>query len=182
MIIRAYDFAQRPDAPVPASEISLNLATRALRCLCSIAKGIQAPSEALVDLEADDEGTQASSISDLQQIQVDIMVSMFCIVLKEVADNGFRTFSFGLRRHFRVIAKLSTLSVASFVPASQKLSPDRSYFLRRWSPSSLRADGIIVLLQWLIQQVYLSRLLAAETKRSIYQRSSVNSYHGFLAY
>ncbi|KAI0849349.1 ARM repeat-containing protein [Daldinia vernicosa] len=73
VIIRAYDFAQRPDAPVSASEVSLNLATRALRCLCSIAKGIQAPSEALVDLEADDEGTQVSSNSDLQQIQVDIM-------------------------------------------------------------------------------------------------------------
>ncbi|KAI1479635.1 ARM repeat-containing protein [Daldinia eschscholtzii] len=73
VIIRAYDFTQRPDAPVPASEIALNLAVRALRCLCSVAKGIQAPSEALVDLDADEQGTQVLSNTNFEQIQVDIM-------------------------------------------------------------------------------------------------------------
>ncbi|KAI8963555.1 ARM repeat-containing protein [Daldinia sp. FL1419] len=73
VIVRAYDFAQRPDTPVPASEISLNLAIRALRCFCSIAKGIQAPSEALVDLESDDEAAQMSSNADMEQIQAEVM-------------------------------------------------------------------------------------------------------------
>ncbi|KAI0840494.1 ARM repeat-containing protein [Hypoxylon sp. FL0890] len=71
-IVRAYDLSQRPTAEVPTSEVSLQLAIRALRCLSSIAKGLQAPTES-VDLETGDDGPQAPTDSNLNQIHVDIM-------------------------------------------------------------------------------------------------------------
>ncbi|KAI1074084.1 armadillo-type protein [Whalleya microplaca] len=73
VIFRAYDLAQRPTAPVAASDTSLQLAIRALRCLCSIAKGLQAPSEAPIDLDAENDDAQASTNADLNQVHVDIM-------------------------------------------------------------------------------------------------------------
>ncbi|KAI1213410.1 ARM repeat-containing protein [Annulohypoxylon truncatum] len=72
-LVRAYDLAQRPVEDVPTSEVSLQLAIRALRCLSSIAKGLQSPTEAPVDLEASDGDAQAPASTDLNQIQVDIM-------------------------------------------------------------------------------------------------------------
>ncbi|KAI0382663.1 ARM repeat-containing protein [Hypomontagnella monticulosa] len=70
---RAYDFTQRPAGPVLASEVALQLAIRALRCISSIAKGLQAPSETLIDLESDDDGTQTPKEMNLDQIHINIM-------------------------------------------------------------------------------------------------------------
>lgn len=69
MILRAFDIAQRPNSPVLAHEAALQLAIRALRCLCSIAKGLQAP----VDLDSDDESSQANASQDLDLIHADII-------------------------------------------------------------------------------------------------------------
>ncbi|KAI0976037.1 armadillo-type protein [Xylaria arbuscula] len=69
MIFRAFDLSQRPTSPVIAHEVALQLAIRALRCLCSVAKGLQAP----VDLESDDEATQADANQELERIHADIV-------------------------------------------------------------------------------------------------------------
>ncbi|KAI1282285.1 armadillo-type protein [Xylaria sp. FL0933] len=69
MILRAFDISQRPTSPVLAHEVALLLAIRALRCLCSIAKGLQAP----VDLDSDDEANQAGMSQDLERIHTDII-------------------------------------------------------------------------------------------------------------
>ncbi|KAL7627124.1 member of the karyopherin-beta [Parahypoxylon ruwenzoriense] len=63
----------RPVVPVLALETSLQLAIRALRCLSSIAKGLQAPSEAPVDLVTEDDGTQVQEDTTLSQTQIGIM-------------------------------------------------------------------------------------------------------------
>ncbi len=75
MIFRAFDISQRPTSPVLAHEVASQLAIRALRCLCSIAKGLQAP----VDLDFDDESTQAGISQDLERIHADITVSTYFI-------------------------------------------------------------------------------------------------------
>ncbi|KAI1106328.1 ARM repeat-containing protein [Jackrogersella minutella] len=72
-LVRAYDLAQRPTEEVPVSEVSLQLAIRALRCISSIAKGLQSPTESPVDLESSDDTVQAPTDTDLNQIHVDIM-------------------------------------------------------------------------------------------------------------
>ncbi|KAI1826185.1 armadillo-type protein [Xylaria intraflava] len=68
IIRRAFDASQRLSAPVLAHEAALNLAVRALRCLCSIAKGLQAP----VDLDSDDESAPAGISQSFEQIHADI--------------------------------------------------------------------------------------------------------------
>lgn len=75
MIARAFDTSQRPTSPVRAHEIATQLAIRALRCLCSIAKGLQAP----VDLDSDEESTQVDAGRDLERIHTDIIVSIYFI-------------------------------------------------------------------------------------------------------
>ncbi|KAI1431402.1 armadillo-type protein [Xylaria sp. CBS 124048] len=68
MICRAFDATQHQTSPVLAHEAALNLAIRALRCLCSIAKGLQAP----VDLDSDEESTLTSTGQNLERIHADI--------------------------------------------------------------------------------------------------------------
>ncbi|KAI1638832.1 armadillo-type protein [Biscogniauxia mediterranea] len=69
VINRAFDITQRPTGPVTAHDVSLQLAIRALRCLCSIAKGFQAP----VDLDSDESNGEEPLDPDLDQVQADIM-------------------------------------------------------------------------------------------------------------
>jgi hypothetical protein len=69
ILVRAYDLSERPTTSVPSSEVSLEVAVRALRCLVAIAKGLQAP----VDLDAADDGSLAHINPDLDQIQREIM-------------------------------------------------------------------------------------------------------------
>ncbi|KAH8653657.1 armadillo-type protein [Xylariales sp. PMI_506] len=72
IMARAYDVAQRPTAVVASLEVSLQLAIRALRCLLSIAKGLQSPTESVVDLDTEQNGS-AQINADLAQIQTDII-------------------------------------------------------------------------------------------------------------
>ncbi|KAJ2989104.1 hypothetical protein NUW58_g3638 [Xylaria curta] len=69
MILRAFDISQGPASPVLAHEVALQLAIRALRCLCSVAKGLQAP----VDLDSDDESTPMPISPDLERIHADVI-------------------------------------------------------------------------------------------------------------
>ena len=62
--------------PPSSIEVSVLVATRALRCLCSIAKGLQAPTELAEDLESGDEAAVASSFVDVSQMHIDIMVNI----------------------------------------------------------------------------------------------------------
>ncbi|KAF7525217.1 hypothetical protein G7054_g11163 [Neopestalotiopsis clavispora] len=74
VVARAFDAAQRPAASVPAYEVALQIAIRALRCLLGSAKGLQSLTESYVDL--DDEQTSSMSTSsspELAQIQQDII-------------------------------------------------------------------------------------------------------------
>ncbi|KAI1781451.1 ARM repeat-containing protein [Hypoxylon cercidicola] len=73
IVVRAFDSAQRPAVPVPASEVALQLAIRALRCLSSIAKGLQAPNEAPVDLDSEDDSSQTPTNPNMNQMHVEIM-------------------------------------------------------------------------------------------------------------
>lgn len=76
IVARAFDAAQRPAAPVPSSEVALQIAIRALRCLLGSAKGLQSPTESYVDLDDDEQGSSLSSSSssaELVQIQQDII-------------------------------------------------------------------------------------------------------------
>ncbi|KAI8635027.1 armadillo-type protein [Xylariaceae sp. FL1651] len=82
MIFRAFDVSQRPVSPVLAHEVALQLAVRALRCLCSIAKGLQAP----VDLDSDDDSGQTSINQDLVQVHIDIMGIL--VQLKDLFSNN----------------------------------------------------------------------------------------------
>lgn len=85
-ILRAYDLAQRPTAEVPAAEVSLQLAIRALRCLISMAKGLQAPTES-VDLDAGYDSPQMPADANLNQIHVDIMNLL--VRLKDTFSSNF---------------------------------------------------------------------------------------------
>ncbi|KAI2471692.1 ARM repeat-containing protein [Annulohypoxylon bovei var. microspora] len=85
-MVRAYDLAQRPVEEVPTSDVSLQLAIRALRCLSSIAKGLQSPTEAPVDLETSDGSAQAPANTELSQVQVEIMNLL--VRLKETFSNN----------------------------------------------------------------------------------------------
>ncbi|KAI1174164.1 armadillo-type protein [Nemania sp. FL0916] len=69
MVLRAFDVSERPASSVSAHEVALQLSIRSLRCLCSIAKGLQAP----VDLDLDEDSTQAGISQELDQIHTDIM-------------------------------------------------------------------------------------------------------------
>ncbi|KAI1812852.1 armadillo-type protein [Poronia punctata] len=69
VIFRAFDLSQRPTSPVPAHEVALQLAIRALRCLCSIAKGLQSP----VELDSDEDNSQTANSQTLGNIHTDIM-------------------------------------------------------------------------------------------------------------
>jgi len=72
-MLRAFDISQRPKFPVlSAHEVALQLAIRALRCLCSIAKGLQAPLDIDTD---DDESDVESSFQAFGGIHADIIVS-----------------------------------------------------------------------------------------------------------
>ncbi|KAI2630597.1 ARM repeat-containing protein [Hypoxylon sp. NC1633] len=86
MVVRAYDLNQRPATPMSAPEIALQLAIRALRCLCSIAKGLQAPSDAPVDLEAEDASAQVPTSTTLNQTHVEIM--RILVQLKETFSSN----------------------------------------------------------------------------------------------
>lgn len=55
-------------------EVAVLVAIRALRCLCSIAKGFQAPTESVDDLESGDETPPTSNFPDVAQMHIDIMV------------------------------------------------------------------------------------------------------------
>ncbi|KAI0458355.1 armadillo-type protein [Xylaria acuta] len=82
MILRAFDISQRPISQVPAHEVALQLAIRSLRCLCSIAKGLQAP----VDLDSDDESAPTGISRDLERIHVDIIGIL--VQLKNLFSNN----------------------------------------------------------------------------------------------
>ncbi|KAI0874727.1 armadillo-type protein [Hypoxylon argillaceum] len=82
MVLRAFDISQRPTSPILAHEIALQLAIRSLRCLCSIAKGLQAP----MDLETDDESVQTSISQDLERIHTDIIGIL--VQLKNLFSNN----------------------------------------------------------------------------------------------
>ncbi|ORY69497.1 armadillo-type protein [Pseudomassariella vexata] len=72
VVLRAYDTSQRPEVPVASSEVSSQIAVRALRCLLGTSRGLQAPSESLIDLEA--EAKAALPVNpDLEQIQKSII-------------------------------------------------------------------------------------------------------------
>ncbi|KAH6661262.1 armadillo-type protein [Truncatella angustata] len=73
IVARAYDAAQRPTEPVSSSEIGLQIAVRALRCLLGSAKGLQSPSESFVDLETEQNATVVASSAELAQVQQDIV-------------------------------------------------------------------------------------------------------------
>ncbi|KAH7038000.1 armadillo-type protein [Microdochium trichocladiopsis] len=82
---RAYDPADLPTVPVPASEVAVLLATRSLRCLLSIAKGLQAPSEPEdLDAASGADGTKTTPEA-LAQTQMEILT-----VLAQLKD----TFSY----------------------------------------------------------------------------------------
>ncbi|KAJ8129443.1 hypothetical protein O1611_g4189 [Lasiodiplodia mahajangana] len=81
MVLRAFDIPYRPVSPVLAHDVALQLAIRSLRCLCSIAKGLQAP----VDLESDD-AIQANTSRDLEQIHSDIIAIL--VQLKDLFSNN----------------------------------------------------------------------------------------------
>lgn len=86
MVLRAFDISQRPTSPVLAHEVALQLAIRSLRCLCSIARGVQVPQ----DLDSEDESAQTGvsqrlAISqDLERIHTDIIVSTFHWLRKQL--------------------------------------------------------------------------------------------------
>ncbi|KAI1129600.1 armadillo-type protein [Nemania abortiva] len=82
MVLRAFDISERPASPVLAHEVALQLAIRSLRCLCSIAKGLQAP----VDLETDDEAVQTNTSQDLERIHLDIIEIL--VQLKDLFSNN----------------------------------------------------------------------------------------------
>ncbi|KAI0115812.1 armadillo-type protein [Nemania sp. FL0031] len=82
MVLRAFDMPQRPVSPVLAHEVALQLAIRSLRCLCSIAKGLQAP----VDLDSDDEAVQPHTSPDLERIHSDIISIL--VQLKDLFSNN----------------------------------------------------------------------------------------------
>ncbi|KAI1497513.1 armadillo-type protein [Biscogniauxia marginata] len=72
VIYRAFDITQRPTAPVTAPEVALQLAIRALRCLCSIAKGFQAP----VDLDSDENNSETPGDLYLDHTHGEIMSTL----------------------------------------------------------------------------------------------------------
>lgn len=74
IIFRAYDRLDYPAAPVTSIEVAVLVAIRALRCLCSVAKGLQALTESAEDLDSGEEDRPMSSFPDVTQIHVDIMV------------------------------------------------------------------------------------------------------------
>ncbi|RYP32800.1 hypothetical protein DL768_011123 [Monosporascus sp. mg162] len=74
VISRAYDRADYPTTPVTSIEVSVLVAIRALRCLCSIAKGLQGLSESADDLDPGEEARSVSSFPDVAQMHVDIML------------------------------------------------------------------------------------------------------------
>ncbi|KAI0443870.1 armadillo-type protein [Xylaria telfairii] len=82
MIFRAFDISQRPVSPVLAHEVALQLAIRALRCLCSIAKGLQAP----IDLDSDDEFAQTKMSHDIERIHADVIGIL--VQLKNLFSNN----------------------------------------------------------------------------------------------
>ncbi|GAP86497.1 putative ARM repeat-containing protein [Rosellinia necatrix] len=82
MVFRAFDISQRPTSPVLAHEVALQLAIRALRCLCSVARGLQAP----VDLDSDDEPPQDIVSQDLERIHRDIIGIL--VQLKNLFSNN----------------------------------------------------------------------------------------------
>ncbi|KAI0480788.1 armadillo-type protein [Xylariaceae sp. FL0804] len=69
VVFRAFDTSQRPQGPVTAHDVSLQLAIRALRSLSSIAKGLQMP----VDLDAEDDDADGAMKSELTHVHSDIM-------------------------------------------------------------------------------------------------------------
>ncbi|KAI0022088.1 armadillo-type protein [Xylariomycetidae sp. FL0641] len=70
VVLRAWDVGSRPPTPIPAHVVAQELAIRALRCLCSVAKGLQAP----VDLDStDDDSAALSTNADIEQAHIEIM-------------------------------------------------------------------------------------------------------------
>lgn len=61
-------------------EVAVLVAIRALRCLCSVAKGLQALNESAEDLESGEEARTLSNFPDVAQMHVDIMVRMALIL------------------------------------------------------------------------------------------------------
>ncbi|KAI2642789.1 armadillo-type protein [Xylaria nigripes] len=97
MIFRAFDISQRQASPVLAHEAALNLAIRALRCLSSIAKGLQAP----VDLDSDDESSETDISPKLEQIHADVYGIL--VQLKDLFSN-----------HTEVVDTICTILRAGF--------------------------------------------------------------------
>lgn len=73
VMLRAFDVSQRPATPVPSAEVALQLGVRALRCLLGCAKGLQSPSESLVDLESDSTSSTTPASAELQGMQQDVV-------------------------------------------------------------------------------------------------------------
>ena len=57
-------------------EVSVLVAVRALRCLCSIAKGLQALTESAEDLDSDEGSGVTTSSMETSQMHIDIMVNI----------------------------------------------------------------------------------------------------------
>jgi hypothetical protein len=87
ILVRAYDIAQRPTAAVASSEVSVQLAIRALRCLVAVAKGLQSPTESPVDLDAEANGSASLTSPVLEQAQRDIM-EILARLKDTFADSG----------------------------------------------------------------------------------------------
>ncbi|RYP32162.1 hypothetical protein DL766_004083 [Monosporascus sp. MC13-8B] len=74
-ILQALDRADwaEVEAATFCLELSVMVAIRALRCLCSIAKGLQGLSESADDLDPGEEAKPLSSFSDVAQMHINIM-------------------------------------------------------------------------------------------------------------
>ncbi|RYP79691.1 hypothetical protein DL770_006573 [Monosporascus sp. CRB-9-2] len=75
-ILQALDRADwaEVEAATFCLEVSVLMAIRALRCLCSIAKGLQGLSESADDLDPGEEARPVSSFPDVAQMHIDIML------------------------------------------------------------------------------------------------------------
>ncbi|RYO84260.1 hypothetical protein DL764_009357 [Monosporascus ibericus] len=83
---RAYDRADHPATPVTSVEVSVLVAIRALRCLCSIAKGLQGLSESADDLDPGEEARPVSSFPGVAQMHIDIMLKDVFSAQSEVVE------------------------------------------------------------------------------------------------
>ena len=76
MLLQAYDKAEVPREAVSSLQVSVLIALRALRCLCSLAKGLQAPTEEIENLDSDEEHEKSPKFPNLDQLHANIMVCL----------------------------------------------------------------------------------------------------------